>query len=74
MSSTAFTDPVDGGSVHIWTSQPATRGQRARARLALMHAGRDVVERRLLLQAFGLDQADEIRAQLHTHTNDRNPA
>lgn len=68
MSTTQFGDPVDGTSVHVWTAQPATRGQRARARLALMHAGRDVDERRLLLQAMGLDQADEIRAQLRTRT------
>jgi len=71
VSTTAFTDPVDGGSVHIWTSQPATTKQRARARLALMHAGRDTDERRLLLQVVDLDQADEIRAQLHRTTNDK---
>lgn len=71
MSITGFIDPVDGTSVHVWTAQPATRGQRARARLALMHAGRDIQERRMLLQALGLDQADEIRAQLHRTANDK---
>lgn len=53
---------ADTAEAHQLGLLQITATQRHRARLQVMHAGRDLQERRQLLAALGLDGHDDIHA------------